>query len=220
MDYYQYVIRVANTAEVLRTDQDWGALIPPTIDYAEQRIYRELDVLNSRITSTTATVASSDRSVSLSTTQGRIIVVETMSAVSTGGSRYQMVPVTKEFVDAVYPNTSSSINGVPQYFAPVTDQLFLIGPAANATYNMEVIGTIRPSALSSGNSSTFLTTYCPDLFIAASMIYLSEGSEGKAVWENEYQKLFTSAVQENLRQRYEDSAWTPMKEAPVQPPRV
>lgn len=220
MDYFQYIVRVTEKSKLHQSDQDWAALLPPTIDYAEQRIYRELDVLNTRITSTTTTVASSGRSFTLSTSpQGPIIVVESMSAVSSGGVRYQMVPVTKEFVDAVYPNTSTSINGIPAYFAPVTDQSFLIGPPANATYNMEIMATIRPASLSSANSSTFLTQYCPDLFMAASMVYLVDSAE-KIIWETEYQKLFLSAGQEQLRQRYEGSAWTPMIQAPVQPPRV
>lgn len=217
MNYFQYVARVADAAKGLKADVNLPIVVPAAIEYAEQRIYRDLDILNARIVSTTATVTTSGRNVTLPTSQGTIIVVETMSAVSQAGARSQMVPVTKEFIDAVYPNTSTSINRTPKYFAPITDQSFLIGPPADTTYNMEIIGVIRPSPLSSANSSTFLTRYCPDLFVAASLVYVSDD---KTVWEDQYQKLVATAIQENLRQRFEGAAWTPMEEAPVQPPRV
>lgn len=220
MDYFQYVVRITNEAEIIRSDNDWGALIPPTIDYAEQRIYRELDLLYTRAVSTQGVLASSVRTLTLPTDVGTFIVVEQINAVSTGGTRYQMQPVTKEFIDAVYPNASTAVNSVPQYFAPISNSLYLVGPAPNASYAAEVIGTIRPNPLSSANSSTILTQYVPDLFMAASLIYLSETSEGKAAWEAEYQKRLPGAQMEQLRARFEGAAWTPMTPAPVDPPRV
>jgi hypothetical protein len=139
-----------------------------------------------------------------------------------------MVPVTKEFLDAVYPNVTTI--GTPQYFAPVSNTVFLIGPSPDVNYTAEVIGTQRPTPLSVSNSSTFLTSYCPDLFMAASMVFATayqrdfgaQADDPKSAnsWEQQYQTLVGSAQQEQLRTRYEGAAWTPMVQAPVQPPRV
>jgi hypothetical protein len=72
----------------------------------------------------------------------------------------------------VYPTaTSSSSTAIPLYFAMVTDQTFIVGPPAGITYNLEVTATVRPTALSSSNTTTYLTDKLPDLFIAASMVF-------------------------------------------------
>lgn len=230
LTYTTYVNQLANLMVVPTTDTNFLTFLPGCIDYAEQRIYRELDFLKTRVVDATSVFTAANRQFTLPSGTGTFIVVETMSAISqaSSGSRHQMVPVTKEWIDAVYPNTTAT--GTPQYFAPVTDQLYLIAPVPSANFTAEVIGTQRPTALSSTNTTTFITTYCPDLFIAASMIFATgyqrdfgaETDDPKASqsWEAQYQALLGSANREQLRQRFEGAAWTPMTEAPVQPPRA
>ena len=85
-------------------------------------------------------------------------------------------------------------------------------PSPGAAFNVEVTGTIRPTPLSATNTSTFLTTYLPDLFVAASMVYAGNnmrdfGIEGGNAalaqsWEQQYQALFASANAEETRKRY------------------
>lgn len=230
LTYTSYVEQLSNLMVIPSTDANFTTFLPGCIDYAEQRIYRELDLLVSRVTSTAASFSSGVRTFSPSTTSGTFIVIETINAISSGGTRYQMVPVTKEFIDAVYPGTSSSVLGRPQYFAPVSNTSFLIAPAPDSAYSAEVIGVIRPTPLSASNSSTFLTANYPDLFIAASMVFATgyqrdfgaETDDPKmpGSWESQYQALLASAMQESMRAKYEGSAWTP--KVPVQgpPPRA
>lgn len=200
------------------TDANFTTFLPGCIDYAEQRIYRDLDILNSRIVDTTGVFLQNQENFTVPTGQGTFIVVEAMNA-TVNNVRSQMVPVTKEFIYAVYPSLTAA-TGVPEYFAPISDTLFLIAPAPDQNYTAEVIGTQRPAALSSGNSSTFLTQYCPDLFMAASLVFafgyqrdfggMSDDPKSAASWEDQYSKLLGSAKEEQLRARYEGAAWTPM----------
>lgn len=229
LDYTTYVNQLSNLMVIPSTDSNFTTFLPGCIDYAEQRIYRELDLLHTRQTDNTATFTLATRTFTLPTVNGTFIVVEDMNAISNSdGSRHQMVPVTKEFLDAVYPD--NSVTGTPQFFAPISDTNYLIGPAPDANYVAEVIGIIRPTALSSVNTSTFLTTYCPDMFVAASMIFAtgyqrdygaqSDDPQGSASWENQYQSLLASASQEQMRAKFQGSAWTPMVPAQGPPPRV
>lgn len=229
LNYTSYVNQLANLMVIASTDSNFTTFLPGCIDYAEQRIYRELDFLNTRVTDTSGTFTAASRNFALPTSIGTFIIVENMNAISnSSGTRNQMVPVTKEFLDAVYPNTTTT--GTPQYFAPISNTQYIVGPAPNVNFTAEVIGVQRPTALSSTNTSTFLTTYCPDLFIAASMVFAtgfqrdfgaeSDDPKASGSWEQQYQALLASAAQEQLRQRYEGAAWTPMVMAQVQPPRV
>ncbi len=229
LTYTTYVDQLANLMVIPSTDSNFTTFLPGCIDYAEQRIYRELDFLATRVVDATTAFENTTRDFTLPTTSGTYVVVETINSISPSGIRTQMIPVTKEFIDGVYPNTATS--GTPQYFAPITDQSYLIAPTpASSDYVAEVIGVVRPTALSSTNTATFITTYCPDLFIAASMVFAtgyqrdfgaeSDDPKSAGSWEQQYQLLMASAAQEQLRNRFEGAAWTPMIQAPVQPPRV
>lgn len=229
LDYGTYVSQLANLMVITSTDSNFQTFLPGCIDYAEQRIYRELDILNSRHVNTTNSFSTNARIFNIPTDSGTYVVVENINAInSTSAVRYPLIPVTKEFMDAVYPSTA--ITGVPQYFATVTSTYYLVGPVADAPYQAEVIGTIRPTPLSSTNTFTFLTTYCPDLFMAASMVFAmgymrdwggeSDDPKSSVSWEQQYQSLMASASQEQLRAKFMGSAWTPMMPAAGPPPRV
>lgn len=223
LNYTTYVEQLANLMVIVSTNAKFTTFLPGAIDYAEQRIYRELDVLNSRVVDNSGTFQANQENFTLPTALGTFITVESMNAM-VGGVRSPMFPVSKDFIYSVYPSLTTA-TGVPTYFAPVSNTLYLVAPAADQAYTAEVIGTQRPAPLSSANSSTFLTQYCPDLFMAATMVFamgyerdwgaMSDDPKSALSWEEQYNKLMASAKDEQLRARFEGSAWTAM--APGQP---
>ena len=94
----------------------------------------------------------------------------------------------------------------------------VFGPSPNASYYVEVIGTIRPEALSVTNTTTAITTYIPDVFMAASMVFASgymrnfgsQADDPKMAqsWEAQYQTLKASTSAEQARQRFESWGWS------------
>ena len=61
---YTYATYTAALAELMvtpSTDPNFVAIEPSIIDYAEQRIYRELDLLGTNITDSTATLTADTR---------------------------------------------------------------------------------------------------------------------------------------------------------------
>jgi hypothetical protein len=78
------------------------------------------------------------------------------------------------------------------------------------------------------SDSTFISTYLPDVFIMASMIYISayQRNFGKLnddpqmaiTYESQYQALLKGAVVEEARKKFEASAWTSQGPAPVATP--
>jgi len=112
------------------------------------------------------------------------------------------------------------------YFAPVTDQLFMVGPAPDSSYAAEVVGTIRPTPLSATNTATFLTSYLSDLFLAAAMCsaagymrsYGSQADDPKLAvsWEAQYAQRLMSAKGEELRRKFASGDWTSESTLPPQ----
>lgn len=232
-NYTQYVATLANMLVIPAADPNFVAVLPNIIDDAEQRIYRELDLLTTIIRTTAGVTAANTR---LFTFPQFIVVSESINvfvpAGNTGGpntqGRRQLVPVSREWMDAVFQDDYPTISfdpqepiqaSFPRYYAMVTDQSILLGPCPDNAYTMEVIGTIRPTPLSAGNTTTYLTTYLPDLFLAESMIFgyaymkdfgaVTDDPRGSVTWNSHYQDLWQSASIEEGRKKYASQAWTP-----------
>lgn len=224
--YSQYVNDIATLAVVQPTDPNFTALIPQMITYAENRIYRDIDFLFTSTSILGYSLAPGSRSLTIP--QGTLVVAEQINVITPigqqnpdSGVRNVCLPVTKEWLDAVYGN--SSVTGVPAYFAPFNDNLFYFGPYPDAGYYVEIVGTYRPASLSATNNTTFISQYLPDLLIMASMIFISgyqrnfgRQSDDPAMaqsYENQYQVLLKSAMVEEARKKFESSGWTSMSPA-------
>lgn len=238
LNYTTYVTQLITLNSIASsTDAFFTNVLPGAIDYAEQRLYRELDLLVTRVTDASATVSSGVRTFSLPTTTGTFLVVEGINTISSvgatalTGTRNPAYATSREYIDAVYPSAASSNCGIPSFFAMASNTQIIFGPAPDAAYVVEVVGTQRPTPLSSGNSSTFLTQVLPDVFMAASMVYMagaqrdfgaaSENPQVSQSWEAQYQTLLNTANKEELRKRYFGPGWTAMAPNQVStPPRV
>ena len=227
LNYATYIseiaaITVISSNTLVNGDANFGPIAPGMIDYAEQRLYREGDFLATYVTDTSTNVVANQRGFSYPTSKGTFLVIDQINiftpvgATSSNATRVPLQVASKHFIDNVYPNNSSG-NGVPKFFAPATATLATLGPVPDQSYNVEVIGTQRPLSLSVTNSSTFLTQTLPDLFIAASMIFVSGymrnfGSQADDApmatsWSKQYDLLFGSAQMEELRKKYASQAW-------------
>lgn len=234
-NYTQFFTNLANMLVIPSDDPNYIQFLPSVIDDAEQRIYRELDLLSTIVRDTGGTLTANSRNFTLPQTNGRFVISESMNVFTPSGTqanRKQLVPVTREFLDAIWGNeAASSSPSVPDYYAMITDQTIIVGPPPDAPYTMEVIGTIRPTPLSATNVSTVLTLYLPDLFFAASLVFgvgylkdygaATDDPNAAGSWEAHYQKLLPSANTEEMRKRYGSQGWTPKQpDALATPQRV
>ena len=233
-NYTQYVVDLANFLVIPSNDPNYQTALPNIIDDAEQRLYRELDLLSTIIRDSSASLTPNSRSFTFPQDQGRIVVSESINVFYPLNStnRVQLVPVSREFIDWMWGNeTATTTPSVPQYYGMITDQQIIVGPPPDAAYKVEVIGTIRPTPLSATNPTTFLTLYLSDLFFAESMIigysYLkdfgatTDDPQGSMSWNKHYQDLWQSANTEETRKKYQAQAWTSKQPQSLStPPRV
>ena len=235
LTYSQYVTQIATMAVVEATDPAFVTILPQMITYAENRMFRDLDFL---FTSTTVSGYSLTAGLrTLTIPEGTIVVSEQINILTPVGqtnpndgsvTRNPCLPTTKEFLDAVYGSNASVNRAMPRYFVPFNDNVFLFGPVPDAAYGVEIVGTYRPASLSVSSTETFISKYLPDVFIMASMIYVSafQRNFGRAnddpqmavTYESQYNALLKGASVEEARKKFEASGWSSQSPSPVATP--
>jgi len=161
-------LTVISSTVLVNGDNNFAGIMPGIIDYAEGRLYRELDLPVVSVIDTSVICSSGVRLINLSTTQGELLVITTLNLLSSAGAtssfatRIPLMPTSQAVVDAIYPSAASSNCGQPTYFTRLGNTEIILGPAPDQPYGTEVIATIRPSPLSASNSSTWLTQNIPN----------------------------------------------------------
>jgi hypothetical protein len=230
LTYTTYVNSISNIVAIPATDPGFSTMVPNMIDDAEQRLYRELDLLNTVVADVTGVTTPGNRSFSLPSTQGTFIVVDQINIISGGalpaGTINVCTPASLEAVQTLWPSQSGS--SIPQYFAMFKQGIAIFGPVPDQAYTVEVIGTVRPEPLSTTNVTTLLSVYFPDLFIAASMVFVSgymknfgsmaDDPKMAQSWQSHYDALMSSAQTEEQRKKFNMAGWSSKQPAPAATP--
>ncbi len=223
------VMQTQTVAGVVQgVDASFNVLVPQSLNYAELRIQRDLDLLPS-LTSRSYALASGNNQLQLGT--GDFVTVQTLT-IAANGSTYPLLPVSKEFLQNVCGDAAST--ATPTYFAMVGGDLtsggntynnILVGPYPDQNYPVTVFGTQRlpslyqyASAGAADTGLTFISQWLPDLLLQAAMIPVSEfqrnfsansnDPEMPGSYEAQYENLLKSAIVEEARKKFSASGWT------------
>jgi hypothetical protein len=234
VDYSTFTTNIAlNMGDPqLVNDTNFQAAIQFGIQDAEERICREVDFLGAVVTQTTSLTAG-NRNLNWGNS---FFVVESLNIITPAtttnpdqGTRNPVLPTTKESCDYLYPSATAS--GVPQYLGRVTQSNAVLAPWPDQAYTVEITGTQRPVPLSSTNTTTFISTYLPDLMVAATMIYMAgyqqnfsstgDNPQMATNWQGHYKDLLQSATLEEARKKFEAEGWSSKQPSPIAtPPRT
>lgn len=237
LTYSTFVTGLANMIVVDSTDANYVQALPNIIDDAEGRLYRELDLLNTIATATGALTANSRKFTLPAAGAGLVFqTVEQLNVITPAGTtdpelgtRNPVLPVSKEYLDIAYPSVAGA--GVPSLAAPIRDTAWIFGAWPDQAYTVEVIGTTQPLPLSDSNSTTLLTTYLPDVFMAAALVYsagyqlnFSAGADNPqagVTWESHVKVLLDSAKVVEFRKKFGSQSWSSKSPDPIAtPPRT
>jgi hypothetical protein len=225
-NYSQLVAELAVLTGASPTTTAFTTELPNAIDYGEQRIFRDLDLLATVIADHSQVCTPSTRIVNV---PGNIVSINDVNIITPagvapgGGLRNPLVRVSQSVLDLLYP--SPTVATVPEYYCYQfqgyggSQGNILLGPFPDQNYTVEYIGTARPTPLSASNPNTFLATNLPDLFLVACMIHMaayqknwsSIGNDpaGAVGYETQYQKLLVGASAEEIRKRYAGTTMIP-----------
>lgn len=231
LTYAQYVTTVAEMAVVSPTNTSFVNILPNMIDYTELRLQRDLDFLATVNSNTTFALTANQRALTF--TQGTFVTIQDVNVLTPVGTsnpnaatRNPCMPVAKEFLDYTWPSSAGATT--PIWFAMLNQNTLYFGPWPDQAYTVELVGTVRFTPLSSSNTTNFLSTYFPDLYVQASMIYISQfqrqwGASANdpqmpGSYESQYQGLLKSAAVEEARKKFQSVAWTSQSPSPVATP--
>ena len=240
LGYQQYVNQIALLAVVDPADSNFLLAVPSMISYAELRIQRDLDLMQASVSlrGSGYKLNAGNRNISFPMTLSdgsSFIVSEQINIIlpignndPDNGERVPLLPVTKEYLDTVCSSALPENLAQPMYFTAFNETLFMVGPVPNADYFVEVVGMIRLPSMADTHDATFISQFFPDMFIMASMIYLSgyqrnfgaqSGDPAMAVsYESQYTALLQGSIVEESRKNYMAAAWSSMPPAVVASP--
>ena len=241
LTYAQLVTDLAMNLAVDPADTNYLTILPNCIDYAEQRIYREHDMLAANVRDASSSTVANDRNFTLPTTVGTFLIIDGINIITPAstapdsGTRNPLIPVSRDFLDLAYASTSGAT--VPEYFAYLSQDTFsspaqtqvIFGPWPDTTYRVEVIGKIQPTPLSASTTTNWISVNLPDLYLAACMVYMvgsylknfgSQSDDPKMglSWESQYQLLSKSAQTYEARKRFSGASWTAKQVEPTAVP--
>jgi len=233
MNYTEYVQQIATMAVVPVDDPNFQIIIPQMINYAELRMQRELDFLSTMTQNTSYSLTANTNILNIAT--GAFITLQTIQVRNSAGTITPLLPVTKEYLQNVWGSSGSP--GTPELFAVYGGdaasggeiyQNVMFGPWADTSYTVILTGTIHAEPLSPTNTTTYISTYLPDLMIMASMIYVSayqrnfgrmnDDPQMAQSYESQYQALKAGAMVEESRKKFQAAAWSSMAPAPIASP--
>jgi len=223
-----FVGQLAELAVIPSTDINFQNILPMAISYAENRIYRDLDLLaaiSPFYTSSSTGFALTAGQRFFNVPVDTFMTIQNISVVTTPGApigsapRQPLLAVTRDFIlsQGLDPN------------ALVYSFQILLGPTPDQAYPLDIMGAQRPLSLSSTNETTFISLYLPELMLMAAMVYISgyqrnwSGSSANDPqqpinYEMQYQTLLKNAGAEEARKKYQASGWTALSAAPAASP--
>ncbi len=235
-NYTTFKLAVQTAVVSQSPDVDFDNILPSAIDYANERICRELNLISTvQVDNSTVNTVPGARQVTIPNT---FVVVNDISiftpagTTDANGTRVPLVQVSREVLDTLWPGRI--ITAQPSMFALQDQWTVNFGPTPDGAYRLEVVGTYRPAPISPTTATSFLTTYLPDLFFAATMIFFAmymrnfasaQGQSGSdplmsGNWSAQYDLLLKSADSEEARKHGWGASWTAYPVAPgAQPQR-
>ncbi len=233
-DYDTIVETLQNLCEVPlnQTDNNFMLILPRAFEYADNRIYRELDFLATTVSTVGTAFTIGDGRLAVPAQLIDVMYMNVVTPASTSGdagTRSPMERVSPEFMDLTWPTASAtsgspslpskfSMYGLTSGYSSAGAFSIRVSPAPSTAYVAEFIGPVRPDVLSKTNPNTILTTRYPDIYIACCMIYLAgyqrdfgaqaEDPAKAMSWERTYTSLREGVIAEVERQKSQSSGWS------------
>jgi len=178
--------------------------LPVAIDNAENRLTRELDILDLVYTSTIIASASTP---TFSKPTGHLATRFIKYKDPTTGRSTVISRRSESYISEFWPQETSV--GIPRYYTEEGSTSFRIAPCVSADASVTIMGIKKPTALSSANTTNIFTSSYADALFYATMIESAVWSRNDTLLNN-YSQLYIAA-RDNInnvgkRQRRDDTS--------------
>lgn len=210
--YPSFVAALSVETNIPTTNAGFIAILPTIIGQAEGMIYREpsLNFLSSEVVDDTGFTTPNSQQFTL---PRFFVVLEQVNLVQ-GNERIPLEKLKREWFQSVYTRRISlSAADMPSKWAPLTDQIILLGQTPGGTTQIECVGQGVPASLTADNPTTWLWTNLGDLAFAAAMIFASGymrnfGSQADdpkmaTSWKGVYDGLLPGASSQEMQRKHQ-----------------
>ena len=191
MTYAELVQKIRDYTE---TDSNvlTDTIVNGFIENAEWRILREVDSDNNRRYAF-ANLITSQRYIN---TPADLLIIRSAQIVDSDGSAQPDNREFLEFRDTSFMSEYSptTATGVPKYYGMWDESTIVLAPAPDATYEIQLNYILKPTGLSSTNTTTYLSTEFPNGLLYACLIEAYGFLKGPIDMLQLYDKKYVEAV--------------------------
>tara|TARA_R110000751_G_scaffold41845_4_gene97762 strand:+ start:1068 stop:1685 length:618 start_codon:yes stop_codon:yes gene_type:complete len=166
------------------------------IAMAEERIFRDVPFMPQNRFSNTGNLSSGTATLAMPSGVRNIRSI----SITVSSSTVVLQQRLDSYLQDAYP--TSATTGQPKYYSIQSDTSLLFAPTPNSAYAYEVLAYKKPTGLSSGNTTTWLSTNAEEILLFSCLVeatgYLQQPEES-AVWEARYQTALSSLQSEMMR---------------------
>jgi hypothetical protein len=164
-------------------DAEFTGSINDVINLGEMRVWRDLDLSIFTSLGTAATAASTP-TLTKPVTDAELVTWQSLFYLS--GSERRWLELRS--VDFVRDHTPT-VNAAPRYYAELSETQWLLSPIPDAIYTVNTRGITRPTRLSVGNPTTWLSQHQDDLLFKACLAEAEsflKADDRAPVWMQQY----------------------------------
>ncbi len=211
MTYAELVTKIRDYTEV-DANVFTATIVNGFILDAEYRILREVDSDNNRKYATATVVASQAyvNTPSVGTDQTLIIREAQIIPTPTAPFYYTGPNAVVEYRDTGFINeyNASNATGLPKYFSYWDEDTIVVAPIPDLTYTMQLNYILKPTGLSSSNTTSYLSNQFPTGLLYACLVeaygFLKGPADMIQFYEQKYQSVLQGFSIEQMGRRRRD----------------
>lgn len=190
-------------------DVEFSGSIDEVINLGEMRLWRDLDLSLFTSRDTADTVASQP-TVTKPTTDPELVTFQTLYYDDVGGRVF----LELRSHDWVLDHQTVGATEAPRYYAERDETTWLLSPIPDGIYTLNCRGITRPTRLSAGNTTTWLSLHQDDLLLLACLAEAErflKGDDRVEVWKQEYVDRLPMAKRETYELMNQHYHLTPLQ---------
>jgi hypothetical protein len=208
MTYAELVDKIRNYTEV-DSNVFTSTIVDGFISDAEFRILRDVDSDNNR-SYAQADIVAGQRYVNTPLVSDETLVIRSCQITnSTGGadnsSRSFLEYRDTNFISEYNP---TGVQGLPKYYSYWDENTIVLAPTPDQNYNMQINYILKPTGLSSSNTTTYLSNEFPNGLLYACLVeaygFLKGPPDMIQFYEGKYQQALQGFTVEQMGRRRRD----------------
>ena len=195
MTYDELVTKIRDYCEV-DSNVFTSTIINGFIQDAEFKILREIDSDNNR-SYAQADIIADQRYVNTPLINDETLIIRSAQITNSTGGADNSSRVFLEYRDTSFISeyNGSGATGLPKYYSYWDENTIVIAPTPDQNYNMQINYILKPTQLSSSNTTTYLSEQFPNGLLYACLIEAYGFLKGPADMIQFYEKKYSEAAQ-------------------------